>query len=240
MKPYVYYIICQDTGDKYIGAKYGKKTANPDLFWVDYFTSSASVHNLISKYGKASFSFTIRKVFNTANECIDYETKLLKRLNAAGRSDFLNKHNNDWSQINRKEVNKARKNAPRRKWITNGEDDIMILLDDKIPDNWYPGRSNGKNFGKRSKEFCEKMKKVSANRSAPSEETKALWSKQRKGKKRGPMSEEHRAALRKPKTNTKNMQGLKDIVTCPHCKKTGGTNVMKRWHFNNCKGKIDE
>ena len=23
-------------------------------------------------------------------------------------------------------------------------------------------------------------------------------------------------------------------VTCPHCDKEGGVNVMKRWHFNNC------
>lgn len=26
------------------------------------------------------------------------------------------------------------------------------------------------------------------------------------------------------------------ILTCPHCQKTGG-NAMKRWHFDNCKGK---
>ena len=26
-----------------------------------------------------------------------------------------------------------------------------------------------------------------------------------------------------------------DKITCPHCNKVGGTNVMKRWHFDNCK-----
>lgn len=26
-------------------------------------------------------------------------------------------------------------------------------------------------------------------------------------------------------------------ITCPHCKKTGGTNAMKRLHFDNCKFK---
>lgn len=26
-------------------------------------------------------------------------------------------------------------------------------------------------------------------------------------------------------------------VTCPHCSKQGGINIMKRWHFENCKNK---
>ena len=26
-------------------------------------------------------------------------------------------------------------------------------------------------------------------------------------------------------------------ATCPHCNKTGGANIMKRWHFDNCKFK---
>jgi hypothetical protein len=30
----------------------------------------------------------------------------------------------------------------------------------------------------------------------------------------------------------------KQIVTCPHCNKEGGLNVMKRWHFNNCKKQL--
>ena len=28
-----------------------------------------------------------------------------------------------------------------------------------------------------------------------------------------------------------------ELVTCPHCTKTGGKPVMNRWHFNNCKQK---
>jgi hypothetical protein len=27
----------------------------------------------------------------------------------------------------------------------------------------------------------------------------------------------------------------KQTVSCPHCGKTGGIAIMKRWHFNNCK-----
>ena len=38
-------------------------------------------------------------------------------------------------------------------------------------------------------------------------------------------TEEHKANLRKPKSK----------IECPHCHKIGGSNIMKRYHFNNCK-----
>ncbi len=47
-----------------------------------------------------------------------------------------------------------------------------------------------------------------------------------------PRSDETKAKLRnaligKPSPKSK--------VTCPHCNKVGGANVMQRWHFDNCK-----
>lgn len=57
-------------------------------------------------------------------------------------------------------------------------------------------------------------------------------------------SPEHRAKnslahLGKRRTFTSrhisNMKKSKPIVICPHCNKLGGSNLMSRWHFNNCK-----
>jgi group I intron endonuclease len=65
----------------------------------------------------------------------------------------------------------------------------------------------------------------------------------RKGIKKGPMSEEHKQKLRKPKTNTakENMSKAwlyKKDITCPHCMKISKHAAnMKRWHFDNCKQK---
>lgn len=42
-----------------------------------------------------------------------------------------------------------------------------------------------------------------------------------------PVSEETKEKLRKPRP----------LITCPHCGKTGGNSLMKRWHFGNCKNK---
>ena len=48
-----------------------------------------------------------------------------------------------------------------------------------------------------------------------------------KGKK---LSEEHKKKI----SNTLNGKTQKKI-TCPYCNKTGGNNVMKRYHFDNCR-----
>lgn len=87
--PYTYVVKCPD-GTAYYGAKYGK-TANPATFWKDYFTSSATMMEKIEQYGKDSFDYEIRRTFDNAQECLDWEHKVLRRLNAAKRDDMVNK-----------------------------------------------------------------------------------------------------------------------------------------------------
>ncbi len=87
------------------------------------------------------------------------------------------------------------------------------------------------------------------------EETKRRLSESFNGKKLPPRSVEHSrnlslsligkrqpnisAALtgkRQPNISASKIGKPQVQVTCPHCKKTGGNQVMKRWHFSNCKG----
>jgi len=60
-----------------------------------------------------------------------------------------------------------------------------------------------------------------------SKETKIKLSLIKRGRKLGKFSEEHLRKLRGPRTK----------ITCTHCNKTGGSNTMRRWHFDNCKQK---
>ncbi|HET8688719.1 MAG TPA: NUMOD3 domain-containing DNA-binding protein [Methanosarcina sp.] len=64
----------------------------------------------------------------------------------------------------------------------------------------------------RSPEFCRKL------------------SVARKGLKFGPPSAERRSKISAAMTGV-----AKATVKCPHCNKIGGSNVMQRWHFDNCK-----
>ena len=43
--------------------------------------------------------------------------------------------------------------------------------------------------------------------------------------------------LKKPK-GKRSIKITHRIVKCPNCSKEGGVNLMKRWHFDNCKNKI--
>lgn len=69
------------------------------------------------------------------------------------------------------------------------------------------------------------------------DESKALLRKSHLGKKIGPPSPESNA-LRSAsmKGRIPWIAGKKHPkVICPHCSKLGASNLMKRWHFDNCK-----
>lgn len=77
--PYTYFIKQRDTGYFYYGVKYSKD-ANPDTFWVKYFTSSKYVHQLIEKYGANSFDVQIRKTFDKPRAAYKWEQKVLSKI----------------------------------------------------------------------------------------------------------------------------------------------------------------
>ena len=51
---------------------------------------------------------------------------------------------------------------------------------------------------------------------------------------RAPRSPEHKENIRHSLMNYKH-----EIVCCPHCNKEGAKNAMKRWHFDNCKMRVE-
>lgn len=81
------------------------------------------------------------------------------------------------------------------------------------------------------------------------EHNKKIGDAQR-GKKRGPLTEEHKAKISKTtkgvsklfseqhKKNLKCHDNNSIKVFCPHCNKMGQLTNMKRWHFDNCKTQV--
>ena len=88
--PYTYLLKCIPENKYYYGVKYAKN-ANPETFWVDYFTSSKEVSLLVEKYGKDSFVFEIRKTFKTEKNARDWERKVIKKMKLDKNPLFLNK-----------------------------------------------------------------------------------------------------------------------------------------------------
>ena len=90
---YTYCIKFLTTNQVYYGSRCAKN-CHPSEFWVTYFTSSKAVKKLISEYGKDSFIFEIRKTFPARpKDAQEWERRVLRRINAGGRQDFLNKSN---------------------------------------------------------------------------------------------------------------------------------------------------
>lgn len=88
------------------------------------------------------------------------------------------------------------------------------------------------------------MRQNALQRPPVSMETRSKLSKSKQGQTKGvprPRSKEHQDNLTKALQGklpwNRNRSGYKcksEIVTCPHCGKTGGSGGIKRWHFDNC------
>jgi hypothetical protein len=92
-RPYTYLLKCLIDNTFYYGVKY-EKGCQPSDFWIKYETSSKLVKEKIKKYGKDSFIFEIRKIFDGAEKARAWENRVLKRLDVIHRTDFMNKTNN--------------------------------------------------------------------------------------------------------------------------------------------------
>lgn len=89
---YTYYIFHKPTNQHYYGARWAANS-HPDDFWKTYFTSSKKVKILIEHYGLDSFSVQIRKVFSNEHDARLWEHRVLKKINACSRTDWLNTSN---------------------------------------------------------------------------------------------------------------------------------------------------
>lgn len=86
--PYTYLIGWSHINKYYYGCRYAKNCDPSDL-WVAYFTSSKYVKQLRQEYGNPDV-IQIRKTFNTTKECVQHESRVLKRI--VYRDNFVNKN----------------------------------------------------------------------------------------------------------------------------------------------------
>lgn len=89
MKPYTYILKSKLDGKCYYGVRYAKD-CHPDDLFVTYFSSSKIVHKLIEEHGPEVFTAQVRRTFDSATAAIDWEHRVLRRLDAAKHPGFLN------------------------------------------------------------------------------------------------------------------------------------------------------
>lgn len=96
MKPYFYIIQHVASGKYYAGSKYSKDAEPSKLLTEDgYKTSSKIVNAIIKKEGLSSFVINRIRSFDDKKSAYDYETRFLKKVDAANNECFINFHNNN-------------------------------------------------------------------------------------------------------------------------------------------------
>jgi len=93
--PYFYIIQDKRNGMYYAGAKWVQANPNNFMKLGGYLTSSETIKSLIEQYGLSAFAVRKIRVFDTAEQAQDYETRFLRKVNARKHPKFYNGHNND-------------------------------------------------------------------------------------------------------------------------------------------------
>lgn len=98
-QPYTYLVGWSKLKKYYYGVKYGK-CANPENFWVTYYTSSKQIPIFRKLYGEPDI-IQVRKIFKTKKQAVLWESKVLRRIKAAQKTYFINETNGNLKWFNK-------------------------------------------------------------------------------------------------------------------------------------------
>ena len=120
-QPYTYLIKFLPTGQVYYGSSYANnkhKVSNPEQLWITYFTSSKIITNLIKQHGIESFQFEVRKIFENRHDAVNWETRVLKKVNAKQNPLWLNKSNGGKDFLFEKHTEESKKKISNARKIS--------------------------------------------------------------------------------------------------------------------------
>ena len=99
--PYFYIIQHLNSGRYYAGVKYGIGSNPNQLLKANgYQTSSNIIKQIILEEGIEAFIIRKIKLFETGEAALAYESRFLRRVNAAFNDSFLNRSNNSFGTLN--------------------------------------------------------------------------------------------------------------------------------------------
>lgn len=121
-------------------------------------------------------------------------------------------------------------------WINDGKIEILIFKEERIPNGFKRGRLNSAfNNPEKQRDFSlrrniekhkKSLKKAWASGKYSNRDTTNIGKNQN-------WTEERRA-------HHSQMALKREKICCPHCNKYFSPAMASRWHFNNCKEKLNE
>lgn len=249
MKPYTYLIKHKPTGQVYYGVRTANKLDPINDLWQEYFTSSKKIHALIEETGKDSFDVEIRREFDTVEEAVAWEIRVLQRCRVLEDSRWLNAniagHIPATEEV-RAKISAFHKDKPK----TNEHRDKIAAAITGIKreprDSDYRKKmseiksgSGNAMFGKKhSAETLAKMRAKRKEQGSPwnlgstiSEEQKQKQREKMLGRKQDPNVVAQRAATAKSRGHKRERK------ICEHCNKDVAVNIYARYHGDCCKSR---
>ena len=245
--PYTYLIGWKEYNKFYYGVRWAKN-CHPSELCISYFTSSKIVHEFIKKNGNPDV-VQIRKVFTNSEQARLWEHKVLKRIKAPYKDQWLNitdsisiryeehplknKHHTEETKLKIKNALTGKKDSVKTR---KKKSDISKNRTGNKNSMFGKTGINNPNYG-----------------SKRSEETKEKISKANKGKLLGIKRPDHSEKMSgsghplygvkvsdEVKEKISNSLKNKPTIFCPHCDKSSNSaGAMKRHHFDNCKFKLN-
>jgi hypothetical protein len=245
MKPYTYLIKHRPTGQVYYGVRSANKVEPHEDLWSKYYTSSPGVQRLIEETGKDSFDVEVRRVFETKEQAVAWETKVLRRCKVLHDNRWINQNVAGYiipTEESNKKISDFHKGKPK------SEDHKKKIREGNI----------GKKKPPRTDDYRALMSKLKSGVNNPmygkgcTPERAANISAAKKGKpahnKNVPMSEEQKAAIRATKAanptkmsaesiarRSEKIRGQKrEKLFCPHCERDIAVGWYNR-HGDQCR-----
>ena len=245
MKSYTYLIKHRPTGQVYYGVRSANKVDPHEDLWNKYYTSSPKVQKLIEETGKESFDVEVRKVFETKEQAVAWETKVLRRCKVLHDNRWINQNVAGYiipTEESNKKISDFHKDKPK------SEEHKEKIRQGNI----------GKKKPPRTDEYRALMSKLKSGENNPmygkgcTPERAANISAAKKGKpahnKNVPMSEEQKEKIRaaklanptkmSPESIAKRLEKIvgqkREKIFCPHCKRDIAVGWYNR-HGDNCK-----
>jgi hypothetical protein len=245
MKPYTYLLNHRPSGKVYYGFRCANRVEPHEDLWKHYFTSSPKIQQLIEETGTDSFDTEIRQVFETKEQAIAWETRVLQRCKVLHDDRWINQNVAGYivpTEESRKKISDYHKGKPKSKeqiekirYSNIGKNKGKVASEEHRRKNSeaHAGEKNGR-YGKEVSEEtrrriseAKKGKQVAHNKGVPmSEEQKQKLREKMVGRKVDPEVLARRVASQTGQTRPK--------LYCAHCKR----NIAQGWfhrHGDNCR-----
>ena len=247
MKPYTYLIKHRPSGKVYYGFRCANRVEPHEDLWKHYFTSSPKIQQLIEETGAASFDTEIRQVFETKEQAVAWETRVLTRCKVLHDDRWINQNVAGYivpTEESRKKISDYHKDKPK----TDEHKQNLSKSQKGKP------KVNSKN---QTPEYRALMSKLKSGENNPmygkgcTPERAAKIGASNKGKvpsnKGVPMTEEQKAKIRATKAANPTKRSAEAIAKtvakqkgqtrpklyCAHCKRDIATGWFYR-HDKNC------